>query len=177
MNAIAVYHHPQECGCPYLTFISQETGEVVETVDIPDPQGYFCSGCQHLVQLHPVYSFTEQINRGGPKPNRFNTVPSAHYRCNPHHYEYVVNKVTDIKYDPDIFPTWRATLHVTACIPKRVVKYSSSDDYFRHQMEEAGFDMKGWCLYKRMKTPFMDFLRSVASSYKDYHLVNLIQIG
>ena len=175
MNAIAVYHQPQECGSPYLTFISQETGEVVETVDIPE--GYFYSGCQHIKQLHKVYSFTEQIDRGGRRPNKHNTVPSAHYGYNPHHYEYVVTKVTDIKHDMNIFPTWRATLHIDACIAKSVTKYSSSDDYFKKQMTESGFNMKGWCLYKRRKTEFLDFLKQVASTYKDYHLVNLIQIG
>ena len=175
MNAIAVYHQPQECGSPYLTFISQETGEVVETVDIPE--GYFYSGCQHIKQLHKVYSFTEQIDRGGRRPTKHNTVPSAHYGYNPHHYEYVVTKVTDIKRDNDIFPTWRATLHIDACIAKSVTKYSSSEDYFKKQMTESGFNMKGLCLYKRMRTPFLDFLKQVASTYKDYHLVNLLEIG
>ena len=45
MNVIAIYHHPQECGSPYLTFISQETGQVVETVDIST--GYY--------DLYPAY--------------------------------------------------------------------------------------------------------------------------
>ena len=70
-----------------------------------------------------------------------------------------------------------ATLHIDACIAKSVTKYSSSEDYFKKQMTESGFNMKGWCLYKRMRTPFLDFLKQVASTYKDYHLVNLIQIG
>ena len=35
MNVIVICHQPQECGSPYLTFISQQTGEVVETIDIP----------------------------------------------------------------------------------------------------------------------------------------------
>jgi hypothetical protein len=47
----------------------------------------------------------------------------------------------------------------------------------RKQLSKAGFDMGHWTLTKRMKTPFMDFLKDIASSYKDYHLVNLIQIG
>ena len=42
MNVIVIYHHPHECGSPYLTFISQETGQVVETVNIPT--GYYDSG-------------------------------------------------------------------------------------------------------------------------------------
>ena len=176
MNAIAVYHHPQECGSPYLTFISQETGEVVDTVDIPT--GYYDSGMELITRLQPVHSFTETIHRGGPKPTLANCEYIAgKYGYNPHHYKYVVTKVTDIKEDKDIFHTWTATLHVTACIPKTEWKFSSADDHFRHGMEAAGFNMKGWCVYRRIRTPFLEFLKQVASQYKDYHLVNLIQIG
>jgi len=174
MNAIAVYHHPQECGSPYLTFISQETGEVVETVDIPD--GYYDSGLKTLDIYTPVYSFTEQVNQS-PKPTVDNVRLNCSFYPNPKRYVFKVTKVDNIKYDPKIIPTWTADVHVDACTHTTKWQYSTKRDSFRKQLQKAGFNMKPWTLTKRMKTPFMDFLKSVASSYKDYHLVNLIQIG
>jgi len=174
MNAIAVYHHPQECGSPYLTFISQETGEVVETVDIPE--GYFDSGLKRTDIYTPVYSFTEQVNQS-PKPTVDNVRLNCSFYPNPKRYVFKVTKVDNIKYDPKIIPTWTADVHVDACTHTTKWQYSTKRDSFRKQLQKAGFNMKPWTLTKRMKTPFMDFIKSVASSYKDYHLVNLIQIG
>jgi hypothetical protein len=44
-------------------------------------------------------------------------------------------------------------------------------------MSEAGFDMTNWELPIRQKTPFKEFLSSICSKYKDYDLINLIEIG
>jgi hypothetical protein len=173
MNVIVIYHHPQECGSPYLTFISQSTGEVVDTVTIPD--GYYYTGCERIKQHIPVFTFTEQVHQS-PIPTT-DTKPRACYLPNPHHYEYKVTKVTDVKEDKWIFPTWEATLHVTAYLVKEVTRWSTHLDTFRKQMEASGFDMKGWCLYKRMRTPLLTFLKQVTQNYKDYHLINLIEIG
>lgn len=174
MNAIAVYHQPQECGCPYLTFISQETGEVVETVDIP--YGYYDSGVKKQDIYTPVYSFTEQVNQTA-MPAVDNVRLNCGFYPNPKRYVFRVTKVDNIKYDSEIIPTWTADVHVDACTHTIKWMYSTKRDHFRKQLQAAGFNMKPWTLTKRMKTPFMDFLKSVASSYKDYHLVNLIQIG
>jgi len=174
MNAIAVYHQPQECGCPYLTFISQETGEVVETVDIPE--GYFDSGCKRVDIYTPVYSFIEQVNQS-PKP----TVDNVRLTCgcypNPKKYVFRVTKVDNIKEDNTVFPTWTADVHVEACHHDIKWQYSTKRDSFRKQLSKAGFNMKPWTLTKRQKVPFKEFLTSICSNYKDYHLVNLIEIG
>ena len=186
MNVIVIYHHPQECGSPYLTFISQETGQVVETVDIPT--GYYDSGLEKTDIYTPVYFYTEQVNQSpmptvdnvrlsfnsnpGPNPG-----PNPKYYLNSKYYTFRVTKVDNIKEDPDIFPTWTADVHVEVCKHDIKWQYDKSQDTFLQQMTEAGFDMTSWELPIRQKTPFKEFLTSICSNYKDYHLINLIEIG
>lgn len=174
MNVIVIYHHPQECGSPYLAFISQSTGEVVETVDIPN--GYYNSGSKRVDIYTPVYSFTEQVNQS-PKPTVDNVNLNCGFYPNPKRYVFRVTKVDNIQYDPKIIPTWTADVHVEACTHDIKWQYSTKRDSFRKQLSKAGFNMGHWTLTKRMKTPFKEFLKDIASSYKDYHLINLIEIG
>ena len=176
MNVIVIYHHPQECGSPYLTFISQETGQVVETVDIPT--GYYNSGLEKTDIYTPVYFYTEQVNQS-PMPTvdnvrlSFNSNPGI----NPKHYTFRVTKVDNIKEDPEFIPTWTADVHVEVCKHETKLQYDKSKDTFLQQLTEAGFDMTSWELPNREKTPFLDFLSSICSHYKDYHLINLIEIN
>ena len=168
MNVIAIYHHPQECGKPYVAFISQETGEMIETVDIPT--GFYDSGMIRTDIYTPVYSFTEKINQS-PMPTVDNVRLSSIYLPNPKHYTFRVTKVDNIKEDNTVFKTWTADVHVEACT------HEISKDTFLHQMTKSGFDLSDWDIDKRMKTSFQVFLKDVCSKYKDYHLINLIEIG
>lgn len=177
MNVIVIYHQPQECGSPYLTFISQETGQVVETIDIP--YGYYNSGLERTDIYTPVYFYTEQVNQS-PMP----TVDNVRLSHNSHpdllnskYYTFRVTKVDNIKEDPDIFPTWTADVHVEVCTHKTQRQYNRSKDTFLQQLTEVGFDMTSWELPNREKTPFLEFLSSICSHYKDYHLINLIEIN
>lgn len=174
MNVIVIYHLPQECGDPYLTFISQSTGQVVETVDLPT--GYWDSGSKRVDIYTPVYSFIEQVNQS-PRPTVDNVRLTCPFYPNPKRYIFRVTKVDNIKEDNTVFPTWTADVHVEACTHDIKWKYSTHRDHFRKQLQEAGFNMKPWTLTKRMKTPLKEFLTSICSNYKDYHLVNLIEIG
>ena len=177
MNVIVIYHQPQEDGSPYLTFISQETGQVVETVDIPT--GYYNSGLEKTDIYTPVYFYTEQVNQS-PMPTvdnvrlSFNSHPGI---LNPKYYTFRVTKVDNIKEDSDIFPTWTADVHIEVCTHKTKWQYDKSKDTFLQQLTESGFDMTGWELPTRQKTPLKEFLSSICSHYKDYHLINLIEIG
>ena len=118
MNVIVIYHQPQEDGSPYLTFISQETGQVVETVDIPT--GYYNSGLEKTDIYTPVYFYTEQVNQS-PMPTvdnvrlSFNSHPNL---LNSKYYTFRVTKVDNIKEDNNIFPTWTADVHVEVCTHK-----------------------------------------------------------
>ena len=176
MNVIVIYHQPQECGSPYLTFISQETGQVVETIDIP--YGYYNSGETRTDIYTPVYSYIEQVEQT-PMPTVDNVRLSYNFNpdLNPKHYTFRVTKVDNIKKDNSIFTTWTADVHVEVCKHETKRQYDKSKDTFLQQLTEAGFDMTGWELPSREKTPFLDFLTSICSHYKDYHLINLIEIN
>ena len=177
MNVIVIYHHPQECGSPYLTFISQETGQVVETVDIAT--GYYDSGLEKTDIFTPVYSYIEQVNQT-PMP----TVDNVRLSYNSHpnllnskYYTFRVTKVDNIKNDPEIIPTWTADVHVEVCNHETKWQYDKSKDTFLQQLTEAGFDMTAWELPTRQKTPFKEFLSSICSHYKNYHPISTIEIG
>jgi len=174
MNVIVIYHHPQECGSPYLTFISQETGQVVETVDVP--VGYYDSGDIRTDIYTSVYTFIEQVNQK-PKPTVDNVRLTCGFYPNPKHYAFRVTKVDNIQEDDRIITTWTADVHVEACTHKVHWEYVKSKDTFLQQMAASGFDMTNWELPTRQKTPFKEFLTSICSKYKDYHLINLIEIG
>lgn len=177
MNVIVIYHQPQECGSPYLTFISQKTGQVVETVDIPT--GCYDSGLEKTDIYTPVYSYIEQVNQS-PMPTvdnvrlSFNSHPNL---LNSKYYTFRVTKVDNIKEDSEFIPTWTADVHVEVCKHETKWQYDKSKDTFLKQLTEAGFDMTSWELPTREKTPFLDFLSSICSHYKDYHLINLIEIN
>ncbi len=174
MNVIVIYHHPQECGSAYVAFIDQSTGQMVEAVDIPD--GYWNSGLKRIDIYTPVYSFTEEVNMS-PMPTVDNVTLKARFMPTPMEYVFRVTKVDNIKYDPKIIPTWTADVHIEACTHDIKWQYSTHRDHFRKTLARAGFDMGHWTLTKRMKTPFKEFLTSICSKYKDYHLVNLLEIG
>ena len=180
MNVIAIYHHPQECGSAYVAFISQETGEMVEAVDIPD--GYWDSGLKRIDVYMPVYAFTEKVNMS-PIPTVDNVTLKAKFMPNPKKYVFRVTKVDNITKDETVLPsgsvftTWKADVEAEACTHDIKWQYSTHRDHFRKQLSKAGFDMGHWTLTKRMKTPFKVFLTDICSKYKDYHLINLLEIG
>lgn len=174
MNIIVIYHHPQECGSPYLTFISQETGQVVETIDIP--YGYYNSGEIRTDIYTPVYSYIEQVEQI-PMPTVDNVRLTCGFYPNPKNYTFRVTKVDNIKEDNNVITTWTADVHVEACTHTIKWQYDKSKDTFLKQLTESGFDMTDWELPTRQKTPLKEFLSSICSNYKDYHLINLIEIG
>ena len=176
MNVIVIYHEPQECGSPYLTFISQETGQVVETVVIPT--GYYDSGEIRTDIYTPVYSYIEKVDQA-PMPTVDNFKPSYNPNIgfNPKVYTFRVTKVDNIKEDNRIITTWTADVHIEVCSHEIKWHYDKSKDTFLQHMTEAGFDMTSWELPTRQKTPIKEFLSSICSHYKDYHLINLIEIG
>ena len=66
-----------------------------------------------------------------------------------------------------------ATLVYEVCRRKSIRRFDSSKDTFRKEMENQGIDMTGWCVYKRRKTEFMDFLKAIMSD----DVINIIKIG
>ena len=174
MNVIAVYHEPQECGDNTLTFISLESGQVVDRVAIPE--GYYYTGGELTSTYHTISSYVEQVDQFH-YPTLENVRTKASF-LRPRNTVARVTKVTNIRRDSNVIPTWRADVHVDICLEKTVMRWSSSLDTFRHQMEQSGFDMTGWCLYHRRRVPFFDFLKQVIPTRNpDFNLINLIRIG
>ena len=174
MNVVVIYHQPQECGSPHLTFISQQTGEVVETIDIPT--GYYDSGAIRTDIYTPVYFFIEKVHQSH-KPTVDNVRLNCSYYPNPKNYTFRVTNVDNIQEDNIVFTTWTADVHVEVCKHETKRQYDKSQDTFLQQMTEAGFDMTSWDFPTRQKTPLKEFLSSICSNYKDYHLINLIEIN
>ena len=174
-SVIVIYHHPQECGSPALTFISQKTGEVLEVV--PIPEGYSYSGHTTVPQLQKVGTHTESVCQW-PEPTPDNVVLMNYTGRKSRFYKYKIREINNIKLDSDIIPTYTADVVVDIYLEKNVSCFDRHLDEFRQKMEQAGFDMSGWCTYKRMKTPFFEFLTKVIPTYnKDYKVMNIIKIG
>lgn len=172
---IGIYHAPQECGEPFVALVSQETGEILETLDVPED--YFWSGQEREDICTPVRQFTEHICQGGSEPTVDTVrIPSA-FGLHPRDHKFRALKVTITGHDLNIIPTWDADVLVEEYIADFTFKYYPEKDTFKQTMEKQGIDMTKWSLPERQKTDLLRFLREVLSSYKDYHLVNIIRIG
>ena len=172
---IAIYHSPQECGGPFVALVSQKTGEILETLDVPED--YCWSGEERVDICTPVRQFTEHICQGGSKPTVDTVkIPSA-FRLHPRDHKFRALKVTITEHDLNIIPTWDADVLVEEYIADFTFKYCPEKDTFKQTMERQGIDMTKWSLPERQKTDLLKFLREVLSSYKNYHLVNIIKIG
>ena len=175
MNVIAIYHQPQECGEPYVAFVSQSTGEILETVTIPE--NYYDSGVERITSTIPVRTFTEHICQSIHEPTLEIVRPKAQFGAHARDHKFRPIKVTITKYDPNILPTWDADITVEEYIEKTDRQYFQEEDTFRQTLINQGFDLSAWPFSRRQKTPLLEFLRDICSSYKDYHLINIIQIG
>lgn len=172
---IGVYHCPQECGNPYVALVSQQTGEILEKLEIPED--YYWSGEEREDICTPVRQFTEHICQGGSKPTVDTVrIPSA-YRLHPRDHKFRALKVTITGHDLNIIPTWDVDVLVEEYIADFTFKYHPEKDTFKQTMEKQGIDMTKWSLPERQKTDLLKFLRDILSSYKNYRLVNLIRIG
>ena len=172
---IGIYHAPQECGEPFVTLVSQQTGLVLETLDVPED--YYYSGEERVDICTPVRQFTEHICQGGSEPTVDTVrVPSA-FGLHPRDHKFRALKVTITGHDLNIIPTWDADVLVEEYISDFTFKYDPDKDTFKQTMESQGIPMAEWPLPVRQKTDLMTFLKTVLSSYKDYRLINLIRIG
>lgn len=175
MNVIAIYHAPQECGSPTVTLISQQSGEVIERLEIPED--YYWSGQEQVEVCTPVRQFTEHICQGPSEPTVDTVrVPSA-YHIHPRDHKFRALKVTITGHDPNIVPTWDADILVEEYISETKFEYRPENDTFSQTMESQSIPMAEWPLPVRQKTELMEFLRRILSSYKDYHLINILRIG
>lgn len=172
---IAIYHAPQECGIPTVSLVSQQSGEILEKLEIPED--YYWSGQEQVEVCTPVRQFTEHISQAIHEPTLDVIRPKAQYLCHDRDHKFRPISITNLKYDPSIVPTWEADVLVEEYVSETKFEYHPDKDTFSQTMERQGIDMTKWPLPVRQKTDLLRFLREVLSSYKNYHLVNIIKIG
>lgn len=171
MKLLAIYHAPQECGNPYVMFVNLEDGQPVRAIDIPD--GYWKSG----FEAEPYYEPTGEIIK---KTHSANYLPEIgeckEYRRNKYYKLKEIVNIQPWKFDlgeGNYMEGYDATLVYEICRRKIDYRFDSSKDTFRQAMEEQGIDMTGWCVYKRRKTEFMEFLKAIMPA----EVINVIRIG
>ena len=170
MKQLAIYHAPQEHGNPYVMFINLENGKPIRTIDIPE--GYWDSGFE-------AEGYYESIGDTIRKKHSGNYLPKIGEikQCSRDKYAYLVD-IVDVKPwkidlgEGEYMEGYNATLVYEVCRRKLGYKFDSSKDLFRQAMEEQGIDMTGWCVYKRRKTEFIDFLKAIMPT----EVINIIII-
>ena len=172
---IAIYHAPQECGIPTVSIVSQQSGEILEKLEIPEDYCY--SGEERVEVCTPVRQFTEHICQAIHEPTLEVVRPKAQYLPHDRDHKFRPISISNLKYDPSIVPTWEADVLVEEYVSETKFEYHPDKDTFSQTMEAQCIDMDPWPLPVRQKTELMEFLRRILSSYKDYHLINIIRIG
>lgn len=171
MRQLAIYHAPQECGAPYVMLVNLEDGQPVGRINIPE--GYWTSGYKAEEYYEPTGDIIRRKHSGNYLPE---TGKVEQYRRD----KYIrLKEIVNVKSrkvnigEGKYMEVYNATLVYEVCRRKLGYRFDSSKDLFRQEMEEQGIDMTGWCVYKRRKTEFMDFLRAILND----SVVNIIRIG
>lgn len=179
MNVIGIYHHPQECGQPFVAFISQDTGKIIDSVDIP--YGYYDSGLKMDTEYSKVGTWTRHIFGGGKEPMLENIeIERRWFKEDKKTHTLVPREVRNVKKDEHFssFPTsWDADVVYDVCDETHVMRWVPEEDEFKIGMEQMGFDMTAWDVNTRRQTEFMQFLKEVFKTYNGYDVINVIEIG
>lgn len=156
MKTIVIYHEPQECGDPYFLLINAETGEAVRCIELPSSSGYTSSG----IQYEEIELSTGVMRIKHTETTVLPQIGSKESLCK-RNTRLVLRDITDITEDFELMHTYKATLHYEKVKIVRGLRFLSKDeDSYRKDMEKLGFDMSNWCVYKRRKTDYREFLRS-----------------
>lgn len=171
MKKLAIYHAPQEYGNPYVILINLDNGQPVGTINIPD--GYYNSGIEVEYYYEPTGDIVREKHSGNYLPK---VGEVKQYRRDKYAHLKEIVDVKPWKLDlgkENFIEGYDASLIYEISRKKVGYRFDSSKDTFRQSMEEQGIDMTGWCVYKRRKTEFMDFLKAIMP--KD--VINIITIG
>lgn len=172
MRTLAIYYSPQEYGNTYVTLVDLETGEPYKSITIPE--GYENSGVEFIDNYYPngkvvakttsfcgsEYLNVEAHNEEEWGHSKIATSVKILEEWNSKDDEGNSHKSYYIEVE------WQGVIH------KEVTKYTASEDTFKQELIEQGINMKGWCVYKRRKTPFFDFLNEIL---KEYNVINLLK--
>lgn len=173
-RTLIIRHVPQECGDDTLVFVDLDTCEVYKTIIVPD--GYCDSGVTPITTLHRTGEYT--LHRECTKLPKIGDRAQRVVRCARRNKiaitDGVVNVVeTDMRFEDNI--TMRIyDFDEIVGIYREETQYRFSVEYdtFRKKLEEQGVNMTGWCLYKRRKTEFRDFVKDV---FKEYNIIQVLE--
>lgn len=166
MKLLAIHHTPQECGRPFILFVDLETGKELPDRTITIDGDYWDSGIEYFDQWkHTGETHKRRIYHCIPPekgtiaftgyPGKWMVI-SVRERCKPDEAGLLT---VDVTYEKVIRDSEK--------------RYLSPDkDEFRVSLASQGLDMTGWNVYKRHKTPYKDFIRSVLPK----EVVNIIFI-
>lgn len=179
MKQLAIYHCPQEYGDPYVLLINLENGQELGKIIIPNE--YLDSGLEVVEYYEPTGdTVTRDILITDTEIRNF--LETSHPKGvsiangDEDYYTYGRDKYLRVKCIEDTHTkksglvSCKCTYEV--CRRKSVLKFDASKDTFRKVLEEQGIDMTGWCIYKRRKTDFMEFLKAILPD----NVVNIICI-
>lgn len=171
MKTLAIYHAPQEWGDPYVLIVNLEDGQVVKTIHMSS--GYYDSGMIYQSRQEMLEECADRKFSGVPLPE-IGTVEYLHSRRG----EFLLESITDIEKwtlgNNNELVGYNAILHYRRFRTIHEFKFSRTGDTFRQELEDQGIDMTGWCVYRRRKTDFKEFLKSILS---DFNVVNVLNIG
>lgn len=171
-KVIAIYNAPQECGCPFITFINAENGKVIGSVKLEYENLFYEAGVEEVVRYQATGNERVRKFDSTELPVVGEVVSTMRRKL------WVVDGVNLIKEDNKFVRTFVGQTHEIEVVEKVEWKYldHNKDEYIL-KMTELGFDMTGWCHYRRCKTGYKDFLKEITKTYnKDWEILNLIEI-
>lgn len=156
MRKLAIYHAPQECGDPFLMFVNLENGQILENETINFDKGsYWDSGCE----LIECFKHTGVTRTTKGSSSRIPEVgDSGYYGRNcwvSTNVEITAQRELLGRLCYEYVITWEKQIRYFER------KYTASEDEFKQNLINQGIDMTGWCVYKRRKTDFKDFIRAI----------------
>ena len=173
-RTLIIHHVPQECGDDTLVFVDLDTCEVYKTIIVPD--GYWDSGVTPITTRHRTGEYT--LHRECTKLSKIGARAGRILSCIGRDKIAITDDVVNVV-ETDMRLGDNATMRIydfdeIVGIYREETQYrfSRESDTFRKKLEEQGVDMTGWCLYKRRKTSFRDFVKDV---FKEYNVIQVLE--
>lgn len=166
---IALHYTPQERGSECFVFVNAETGMVCDELTIYIPYGYNRAGLEIIECYKHTGLFIYEESNHVTLPKIGEIIHKNGKRCD------ILTDLTINKTEEFLGHTrYYVTEKLERCLVYNQFKFNCHRDSFKHYFEDKGYNMKGWCVYKRRKTPFMEFAKSVLFPK---NVINVIEIN
>ena len=181
-NVLCIARYSNHCGHT-LTFVSTETGKIIEEVYLPE--GYTWTGLEWRTRevKRMEFPFKERvISKQVPtiKNLRVSHLPeNIKQQYDEQGWRKYATGIVSIRCTrtwPDGYGAYEveAIGAVAKVVDERC--WVAANDTFKQEMAKLGFDMKGWCLYRRRKTHYKDFLKAITQGFHGYNVINIIEL-